>query len=330
MGQPLTGENIQRLTEAVKILETGELYKHSVRVAGSLLVTVRAGNILELHGRLPENCVDDVKILPRPSEQLPTGLRIVSADVCSDRNLVRVVLHNSARRDVKIDTNVVLADLHTSTNTELEALVGPSLETTCDINGSRAKCLIDSGNQVSIMAQSFFREHFETSDLEQLDTSLHVLAAGGHTVPYLGFVRVTVALPPGVVEVSKSVNTLMLVCPDTDFSQNLPVIIDTNTLRLFAQECEQRAGRNYATTLPLRDEVAFLYTDLTKDDSGRLGSAKLLGHDVVVPAGETVEVSCFSRISVPRTRHSVLVQEPTVTPLLEGLKVVACKVSASC
>ncbi|KAK7106579.1 hypothetical protein V1264_017813 [Littorina saxatilis] len=295
------------------------------------MVTVQPGNTMELRGSLSAADHSKVDIFARTEEQLPSGLKIVSAEVRSDEQSVRIVLHNSSRRNVTIDSTVVLAELHSSNDaTDIESLVGPSFETSCVLKDSvRAKCLIDSGSQVSILSESLFREHFDQDDLKPLE-GLKVTGAGGHNIPYLGYVRTTVAFSSRVVGVDDCVDTMFLVCADTDYSMRVPVIIGTNTLKLLSNHCEQVAGRAFVHTHTLAEEVRFMYKDLRRDDTGRLGSAKLLGPEVVVPAGESVEVSCISRIGTLGTRDSVLVQEPTVKPLPEGVKVVACRVPASC
>lgn len=311
------------LDEAIKILENDSLYKNTVRIQNSMRIPVQPGNTLELRGSVKSE-KSSWKIIPRKKEQLPVGISIEIAETCDNGNTVRIVLKNNSRRAVDIDSSVVLAEVHTSQ--DVDALVGPSLEAWCQIDGKKARCLVDTGSQVSIMSESFFRKNYSKDDLEPL-SELNVTGAGGHSIPYLGFVRVNVELPEEVVGVREKTQTLMLVCPDTEYSILVPVIVGTNTMRNFASICRQMVGKSFATTVPVTDEVAFLYKDLIENTDGKIGSAKLKGN-IVVPAGETVETTCMTKVRAPCTRDSVLIQEPVEKMLPEGLKVIACKVSA--
>ena len=110
-----------------------------------------------------------------------------------------------------------------------------------------------------------------------------------------------------VVGVKEEVQTLLLVCPNTEYSKNVPMVMGTNTMKLYYGHCEHAVGRNFATTLPMCSEVSFILKDLCKSDTGRLGSVRLMGTERVVPVGETVEMKGMSRAE---SRDSVIVQEP--------------------
>ena len=73
-----------------------------------------------------------------------------------------------------------------------------------------------------------------------------------------------------------------------------------------------------------------MYNDLSAENDGKVGLAKVRVSQISIPAGETVEVKCCARSNIPSTRDSVLIQEPTGTSLPEGLKVVGCKAASNC
>ncbi|KAK7495225.1 hypothetical protein BaRGS_00013635, partial [Batillaria attramentaria] len=224
-------------------------------------------------------------VLPRPSDALPDGLEITSASISGGQ--CDITLRNSGRKTVVLNSQVVLAELCGSDT--VTALVGRVCSSTIDIQGVSTSCLRDSGSQVSTVSETFYNTHLSDVPLEKLDTLLTVKGAGGHSVPYLGYVRVAVTLPDDAVGVGGTVNTLFLVCPDTAFSGKVPILIGTNALRLFAEGCEQRVGKHFRTVLPLSAGMAFMYTDLDQGDEGCLGSVKLRTQKIVIPAGDVVE-----------------------------------------
>lgn len=267
--------------------------------------------------------------MPRP--QPIEGLRTVNAELIESSNGTdlhcRLVLLNDSCRNVRISSTDVLAELVSESKVDwLEAIVGPSCESAIVVEGISATCLIDSGSQVTIVSETFYRTNLSHVPLRTLDNELHICGAGGQTVPYLGYISVNV-LPQEIVGVKASVDTMMIVCPDTEYSARVPFIVGTNTFRLYAQMCGNVSGiDHFATTLPMCGEVSFMYKDLLCSGDGRLGSLKSRNL-ILIPAGEVVGIKCQTRIRPPCTREAVVVQEPTVRPLPDGLKVVSGKVS---
>ena len=92
---------------------------------------------------------------------------------------MKLVLHNNGRKTVTIDHSIVLAGLHSDSDSVIEALVGPSGQSEIRIGNSTTRCLIDSGSQVSICSESFFRKHLCHLELEELDKPLTATGAGG-------------------------------------------------------------------------------------------------------------------------------------------------------
>ena len=197
------------------------------------------------------------------------------------------------------------------------------------INDVSATCLIDSGSQVTVVADGFYQTHLSHLPLEQLDTALNITGAGGQTVPYLGIVRVSVKLPEEIVGVASELETLAVVCPDTKMSARLPIIIGTNTLRALAKAGEHQGGRYWHTALPIRCEVAFAYKEATGNVSGRICPIRLVGRDVVIPPHTAVDVRGTVRQGLSTNRDAFLVQEPTLVSLPCGLAVLSGKARTS-
>lgn len=70
----------------------------------------------------------------------------------------------------------------------LQKAVGKCLETVVQLNGTDAKCLLDTGAQVSTVVESFFRKHLAGGDnLANIDSYLRIYAANGEGIPFLGY-----------------------------------------------------------------------------------------------------------------------------------------------
>ena len=318
---PSAQEKIQRACEFIE----GGAGGHLVRLRSSLQLTLSPGQEMELHCRCVGVSASDIQLHTRAADLLPKHLVVLVAEVQGDVDpSVRVVVRNSATH-----TNIVLTHCdvlaEVSSSKPVSLLVGPSCQSDIVIEGVQTKCLLDSGSQITLISESFYKEHLSHLTLEPI-SQLKVTGAGGHIVPYLGFVQCELKLPTDVVGVDSCVNSLVLVSPDTDYSKSVPIIVGTNTLRAYTEMCKQTVGGNYAFTLPLRPEVNFMYHDLNTGAQGRLGSARLVGSNVVIPPGEVAEVRCKFHGNVPNTRSAVLCQEPTEQKLPEGVEVVASRI----
>ena len=67
--------------------------------------------------------------------------------------------------------------------------IGHCPEATIKIGDVECRCLLDSGSEVSMVTESFFRRFLEPVGyrLIQINTVLHLTAANGLSVPYIGY-----------------------------------------------------------------------------------------------------------------------------------------------
>ena len=70
----------------------------------------------------------------------------------------------------------------------VKTIVGKANEVVLGINGDKLTVLLDTGSMVSTMAESLCRSMGLT--IQPLDRILSIEGAGGHQVPYLGYVEV--------------------------------------------------------------------------------------------------------------------------------------------
>lgn len=76
-----------------------------------------------------------------------------------------------------------------------------------------------------------------------LNNLLRLECADGSTMLYLGYMQVkihSVGIPTNHVQ-----NSILLVVPDTDYNKNVPILIGTNVLEEFLNNCKQTIGVNF-------------------------------------------------------------------------------------
>ena len=121
-----------------------------------------------------------------------------------------------------------------------DELIGPRCESFLEICGIASRCLLDTGSQVSTVSISFFRDHLkDLVQLKTLDELVRIEVAGGHKLPYHGFVEVQVKFHKSVTGSSECLDVLLLVVDDTQFNATVPILLGTNVLRHCLQLCKQ-------------------------------------------------------------------------------------------
>lgn len=105
-------------------------------------------------------------------------------------------------------------------------MVGTVNEAEVSINGVRTRALLDTGSCVSVLSETFYREHLGSEDLKTLSDILSIECADGQPLPYLGYVEVELSV--GGVTGLEPKDCILLVVPDTQYSTTTPVILGTN------------------------------------------------------------------------------------------------------
>ena len=105
-------------------------------------------------------------------------------------------------------------------------MIGKGNEGFININNVAMKALIDSGSQISTITEESLDQLDPRPKLRSMDDfGLDIRAAGGHSIPYKGYVLVDVSAP-----FNDSVSQLIpiLVVPLTEYNKTVPVIVGTN------------------------------------------------------------------------------------------------------
>ena len=288
-----------------------------------LCISLLPGEDMTLTGQvLGDRGDSQIRLLPRPDDSFPLGLQV---DSHLEENTAFVCLTNVSKRPIQIDHSMVFAEIFSAQHVPLEALVGPSMRSSVNIEGITCPCLVDSGSQVTMMSHSLYQTSFRDFPLHDVST-LNVMGAGGKVVPYLGYISVNVHLDKETYGLDVSPTILILVCPDSCIHNIYPVILGTNVLRYCVDAVHNLFGQVFDDQIDVCSAMTFIYKDLPSSPDGKIGSVQVYGQEVTIPPGKSLEVKCESHSHIPLTRDDVLIHEPVSPTLPEGLRVVSCLV----
>ena len=116
------------------------------------------------------------------------------------------------------------------------------------VNGHASIGLLDTGSQITSIAQSFHKKHLRNCTVKSLDDLVRVVGAGGQDVPFLGYTNVKIQFPVKDVGIESSFDTLVLVVPNNEYNQRVPLIVGTNLVRQCKQRCELEGGKRFLQT----------------------------------------------------------------------------------
>ena len=305
-----------------------------VTLRQGMQLTIPPGESVFLRGPVTINTGDPESVSMKIREHLSSGMNISSSKISdyNDNLFAEITVKNNNMSDMILTSDVVLAELSISNanDCKAEALIGPCCETPVLVNDHATQCLLDSGSQVTVLSESFFRDTLSASPLQELPEGLSIVGAGGHRVPYIGVVDINVNLPISVTGINHTVKVTAFVCPDTEYSNHVPVIIGTNVFRQYAEQGKRQSGTNFFRNLPLNCMSTFVYSDINNiGDDGKIGCLKAQRKKTVLKSGEVKDVWCYSKIKLPQTRNAILIQEPVSKELPEGVQIFSQKVNTS-
>jgi dUTPase len=174
-------------------------------------------------------------------------------------------------------------------------LVGRSNESNIKINDLNVRALLDTGANVSTISHGKYCELFNNVPLHSLQTfKLDIEGAGGHMLPYLGYIEVKLAVPVLRIE---PVSCLLLVTPNTNYSLDVPVILGTNILERVLQRLEYQCGTRFQQTSQLPDAWYFTFRCMKVQvrevhrSSGRIAVIKsAIASKLLIPSNTTIMV----------------------------------------
>jgi transposase InsO family protein len=177
------------------------------------------------------------------------------------------------------------------------SLIGIENVTVVRVNGYQCRALIDTGSNITTISNALMKDHLPNVPIRQLDDLLTVHAAGGGLVNYLGYVEVDITVD------NLSYRVLALVVPGDSYSSDVPVILGTNIIRLFAGDCKYEADDRPAW------KMAFRAMRILEDNDGVVGLVKATKAETLAP-GER-------KLLYGLTRAHAGVNLPSMTVLTE-------------
>lgn len=121
-------------------------------------------------------------------------------------------------------------------------LFGKATETTVILEGKQISSLLDTGSTVSTISESYYKRQLSDQiQLHKIESILEIECAGGTQLPYTGFIEVNITTPSSTNYHAYPV----LVVPDSQYNQHVPLLIGTNILENMIQDLQQTYGERY-------------------------------------------------------------------------------------
>ncbi|KAL6460800.1 hypothetical protein MHYP_G00307660 [Metynnis hypsauchen] len=160
-------------------------------------------------------------------------------------------------------------------------------------------------------------------------TLLEVKGANSLSVPYLGYIEVSITFPENFVKTKPEITTLTLVVPDTRSNNHLPLLIGTNTLGvLYNQYCEQEISSHNTSVYGYSHILKILKLRSKQKKSGNIGLVRLKNKQPeVIPAGQKRLIEGFMYVISVIASEWALLEHPSTTVMLGGIFVDSCLVT---
>ena len=204
----------------------------------------------------------------------------------------------------------------------LKELFGEANETVTIINGHACIGLLDTGSQITSIAESFYRRHLADCTIQPLGNLVRVVGAGGQDIPYLGYTTVKIQFPVEDVAINTSFDTPVLVVPDNEYNRRVPVIVGTNLVRRSKCCCESEGGSRFLQTRRISSAWQRVYKSMCHQekcfarDSQGIKVQSTTRHAITIGSHQTKTVMCLANATLA-TPTDVLLE--TVMPSQSGL-----------
>ena len=203
-------------------------------------------------------------------------------------------------------------------------LVGNTNSVQITIGGQPGEALLDTGSSVSTISQNFLQKNLSTYEIFKLDTILEVEGAGGHMLPYLGYIEIEVEIP----SIGSGKNTYpLLVVPDTNFNKNVPILLGTNILCPVMENCKKTYGVQFLQKASLETPWQLSFKCLSTQEKklrrsgGVVAFVKSAEVRIAIPPRTTLSIDGFISKPIPFRQCSVVVQGLNKPNLPEAIQV---------
>ena len=129
-------------------------------------------------------------------------------------------------------------------------MVGEVNEAEIMVNNIKTRALLDTGSCVSTMSQTFLDRYLPHVEKRSVNRILNIECADGSKLPYSGYIETTISSVQGI-PMSKEIPCIFLISPETQYSSQTPILLGTNILKEFQQDCQKVHGEKYLETVKL-------------------------------------------------------------------------------
>ena len=195
-------------------------------------------------------------------------------------------------------------------------MFGKPTETEIILEGKRTTALLDTGSTVSTVSKSYYtKELSHFIEMRHLNQILDIECAGGTQLPYDGYIEADIKTPGNS---NKTIRNIMLVVPDTQYNQHIPVLLGTNVLQLAIEHLKDEHGARYLQTASLTTPwfttlrcLTLREKELKKNDD-RLAVVKTSCR-VTLPPNSVTDVKGFYDKELPYQTTASLLQSSTLS-----------------
>ena len=206
-------------------------------------------------------------------------------------------------------------------------LVGKVNTVNIIVNNIPATALLDTGSCVSVLSDSFYKEHFSDIDIQALGDLIRIECADGQLLPYLGYIEVEISAAEGFPR-TDPVMCLLLITPDTNYSSNTPIILGTNILQEFLNNCKDSYGNqflqkaNLFTPWYLSFRTMVLRDKELKRNHNRIAIIRSsISERILLKPNETIQVKGFIDREMNYPTTTAIIQESEEAGLPEYIDV---------
>uniref|UniRef100_A0AAQ4P6T0 ribonuclease H n=1 Tax=Gasterosteus aculeatus aculeatus TaxID=481459 RepID=A0AAQ4P6T0_GASAC len=203
-----------------------------------------------------------------------------------------------------------------------QGLIGPSSIVPVKINGQQCNALLDSGSQVTIIFESWYKRHLPNVAIQPV-SGLAIWGLSENSYPYLGYVVVDMAFPEKVTGTKEPLSVLALICPSPSSPEQTPVILGTNAnlFQRLSRLCKETTGVDIAQTLGIKARDPVVHTDQStaEGEEDEVGCVKWMGPcSLILPPAECC-VSCDVELKQPLKKDMLMVEASPTAPLPAGV-----------
>lgn len=189
----------------------------------------------------------------------------------------------------------------------------------------RVNCLLDTGSQVTTVPHLFYEQHLAEQEIKPLHDLLEVEGANRQSVPYLGYIEMTVVFPQALLGASIEVPTLALVVPDVRPNSQSFVLIGTNTMDVLYDMYSDGESPNFRPDHFGYQAVSKVIELRHRQATDSHGMVKLQSKNPeVIRAGETVVIEGTVKVNHFQNEKTVVVEHSSSSSLPGGLIVKSC------